>query len=315
MDLRDIEYFGVIAEHGNLGRAAEALGLSTPALSKSLRRLEDALDAKLVRRTPKGVELTAEGRALLPHVSRLRLSLADVIREVSQIRQGSAGHLRVATTTGNLEDLVGAACSQFLNQAHGATLALGVVAQDDLMAVLRAGKFDLAVGTLSGATPDLVHHFLFDDVFVVHASPRHRLAGRAKVTLEEVAKERWIRTAATGFSGQAFNKAFEQRNIIPPTITLESVSVIARLHAAASSDLLYFAPRSVATLAAQRFKLVEIPVQELKYTRRNMVSYRRDAYLTPAGHKFIAILKAAADKLTAGHLAASTEGACRQFTL
>ena len=48
MELRDIEYFAVVADCGNLGRAAEELGLSTPALSKSLRRLECALDAKVV---------------------------------------------------------------------------------------------------------------------------------------------------------------------------------------------------------------------------------------------------------------------------
>ena len=42
MELRDLEYFVVVAEHGQLGRAAELLGLSQPALSKSLRRLEDA---------------------------------------------------------------------------------------------------------------------------------------------------------------------------------------------------------------------------------------------------------------------------------
>ena len=65
MELRDIEYFTVVAEHGNLGRAAEALGLSQPALSKSLRRLEHEIGAKLVKRTPKGVELSAEGMALL----------------------------------------------------------------------------------------------------------------------------------------------------------------------------------------------------------------------------------------------------------
>jgi len=53
MELREIEYFAVIAEHGHLGRAAEVLGLSQPALSKSLRRLEQALQAKLVKRTSK----------------------------------------------------------------------------------------------------------------------------------------------------------------------------------------------------------------------------------------------------------------------
>ena len=57
MDLRDVEYFAVVAQHGHLGRAAEALGLGQPALSMSLRRLEKSAQAKLVKRTPKGVEL------------------------------------------------------------------------------------------------------------------------------------------------------------------------------------------------------------------------------------------------------------------
>jgi DNA-binding transcriptional LysR family regulator len=297
MDLRDIEYFGVIADHRNLGRASEALGLTTPALSKSLRRLESALNAKLVRRTSKGIELTPEGRALIPHVKRLRLSFADLTREVSCIRDGNAGHLRVATTPGNLEDVVGAACGEFLNDARGATVALGVIAQDDVMGALLEGKFDLAVGVISAATPDLVHHHFSDDVFVVHAAARHRLAGRAQVELEEVARERWIRTAATGYAGHAFNKVFEDRGIKPPEIALECVSLTARLHAVSKSDLLYFAPRAIAVLAAPRFKLVELPVKELTYARHNVVSHRSDAYLPPAADKFIAALKSTAQML------------------
>lgn len=301
MDIRDIEYFGAIADHRNLGRASEALGLTTSALSKSLRRLESALDAKLVRRTAKGIELTPEGRALIPHVKRLRLSLADITREVSCIRNGNSGHLRIVTTPGNLEDLLGAACGAFLHDARDAKIALGVVAQDDVMGALREGKFDLAVGIISAATPDLVHQHLSDDMFVVHSSAHHRLAGRAQVELEELAKERWIRTAATGYAGQAFNKVFEERGITPPEIALECVSLTARLHAVARSDLLYFAPRAVAVLAAPRFKLVELPVNELTYARHNVVSYRRDVYLPPAAHKFIAVLKSTAQMLAEGH--------------
>jgi len=72
MELRDIEYFAVLAEHGNVGRAAAALGISQPALSKCLQRLETALATKLVDRTTKGVELTAEGTAL-----RLRANVSS----------------------------------------------------------------------------------------------------------------------------------------------------------------------------------------------------------------------------------------------
>src|SRR4051794_27390345 len=95
MELRDIEYFAVVAEHGHLGRAAAALGLSQPALSKSLRRLELALQAKVVTRTPKGVEITAEGSALLARARELQLSLRSIGREIADLSAGRVGHVRV----------------------------------------------------------------------------------------------------------------------------------------------------------------------------------------------------------------------------
>ena len=51
MELRDIEYFAVVAEHGHPGRAAEVLKLTQPAPSKSLRRLQETLQVKLAKRT------------------------------------------------------------------------------------------------------------------------------------------------------------------------------------------------------------------------------------------------------------------------
>src|SRR5215475_2176125 len=88
MELRDIEYFAVVAEHGHLGRAANALGLSQPALSKSLRRLERDLQVKLVKRTPKGIELTSEGSVLLLRVRDLRLSMHSLRREITDVGEG-----------------------------------------------------------------------------------------------------------------------------------------------------------------------------------------------------------------------------------
>ena len=94
IELRDIEYFAVIAEHKHVGHAAEALGLSQSALSRSLRRLEAAMHERVVVRTPKGVELTAAGSALLSQIGRLRLAMEDVIREATDLSQGIAGQLR-----------------------------------------------------------------------------------------------------------------------------------------------------------------------------------------------------------------------------
>src|SRR5215207_8301172 len=95
MELRDIEYFAVLAEHGHFGRAAAALGISQPALSKSLRRLEAVLEVSLMRRTAKRVELTAEGSALASRARELRLSLQSVTQEIKEIDKGRVGQLRI----------------------------------------------------------------------------------------------------------------------------------------------------------------------------------------------------------------------------
>jgi LysR family transcriptional regulator, regulator of abg operon len=71
-------------------RASEILELSPPALSKSLRRLEQSMKAKLVTRSAKGVELTVLGSALLAQIARIRLTLDDVAREAEDLSQGRA---------------------------------------------------------------------------------------------------------------------------------------------------------------------------------------------------------------------------------
>src|SRR3954464_10522706 len=117
MELRDIEYFEEIAEQRHLGRAAERLGLSQPALSKSLRRLEEAMQVKLFDRNAKGLELTAEGSLLLARARDLRLSLRNVAREVSEVSEGRAGRLRIGVGPVVPTPLISYALGQLLLEA------------------------------------------------------------------------------------------------------------------------------------------------------------------------------------------------------
>src|SRR5215813_6494829 len=122
MELRDIEYFTVIAEQGNRERAADILGLSQPALSKSLRRLEDALRVKLFRRSPRGLTLPAEGSTLLQRTRELRLSLQSVAREVSEVGDGRVAHLRVGVGPSVPGHLVAAASASLMMDAPRTTM-------------------------------------------------------------------------------------------------------------------------------------------------------------------------------------------------
>ena len=300
MELRDIEYFAAIAEHRNLGRAAEALGLGQPALSKSLRRLEQSAQAKLVERTPKGVDLTAAGAALLSHVRRLRLALDDVAHEVADVGQGRAGHLRVGTGAGLGEHLLMPVCSSFLTAAPKVTLKIIVGTNDLLMPALRRGELDLLIsGIYSTPTEDLVQEHLVDDDLVVYASTRHRLAGCARITLADVAAERWVVPAANALAADVVAwrpllRAVEERGLRLPHVTMESTSLLLRFQTVADSDLIGFTSRQLLKQFTPHFNLVELPVHELKWTRRVGVSYRKDGYLFPAAQRFIALLKSSA---------------------
>jgi DNA-binding transcriptional LysR family regulator len=294
---RDIEYFAVVAERGHVGRAAEEVGLSQPALSKSLRRLERALGAKLVKRTPKGVDLTAVGAALFLRARGLRLSLADIAREAADLSQGRGGHLRVGTSPGLSVSLLPVACAAMLKEAPQVMLQITVGTSEIVVPALSRGELDLIVKTdpLTGHD-DLVQEHLHDRAFVVLASARHKLAGKKLVSLADLAKERWI-LAASGPSREALCRAFAKDGLPPPRVAVESSSVPFRIQLLPSTDLLGFGPRQFFRESPSHFGLRELHVKGLSSAQSIGVSYRKDAYLSPAALRFIEILKTTAKEI------------------
>lgn len=295
MELRDIEYFAVVAEHGHVGRAAEALGLGQPALSKSLRRLEQAAGARLFARTSKGVELTSAGTALLSRVRRLRLALDDVAQEVADIGQGRAGHLRIGALAGFIDYPVTEACRMMMQEAPDVTLSAAVETVDVLLPGLLNGELDLAVIPMTASPHEnIIQEHLFDDEFVVIASTNHRLARRKRVTIADLAPERWILSTTNAFAVKKLVRAFEDSGLPPPRVTIRTPSLPLRDILVSSTDLLGYSSTRVARAAAPHARFAEFRVRELEWIRRVGVVYRKDAYLSPVARRFIEILKSTA---------------------
>lgn len=292
--LRDIEYFAAIAEHGQVQLAAEALGLSQPALSKSLRRLEQAMQAKLLTRTPKGVELTSVGSALLAQVHKLRLSLDDLNREIGDLSQGHAGRLRIGSGAGLALHLVPSSCAKLLREAPRVTLKISVGDTNPLLTGLRNGELDIVAAPLGSRHEDLVQEHTHDDTWVIYASANHRLTKRKELTLADLARERWAVGAVNSATERLLSHAFESSGLPPPKIAVETTSLPVRHHLVAATDLLALGIRPTVRYAAARLGIVELRVKDLAITHRCGVVYRKDAYLSPAARRFIEILKATA---------------------
>src|SRR5262249_47138445 len=303
MELRDIEYFAVVAEHAHLGRAAEALGLSQPALSKSLRRLEQALQAKLVKRTPKGVELTPEGSVLFLRVRELRLSLQGVAREVAEVGEGRVGHLRIGVGFPRPEELLASAFAALLKDAPRTSLIVTVSDNDVMVPALRNGELDLIFNVLPvmGSLEGLVREHLYDDEQVVWAATGHRLVGRKHVTLADLAQERWAVSALTQASQHRLHEAFRDAGLPPPRIALECRSPNLYLRTVARSEILGWMQRRFVERSDLASALKALPVKELAWQRPIGLVYRQESYLPPAIGRFIEILKARAKHIAPLH--------------
>jgi DNA-binding transcriptional LysR family regulator len=293
MELRDLEYFVVVAEHGQLGRAADLLRLSQPALSKSLRRLEDAMEVKLFRRTAKGMELTAEGSLLLVRARELGQSLRNVAREVSDVSRGHVGHIKLGVGPIVNDQFLLAAFAELLRAEPRITMKVIVSDADEIMPALYSGQLDVVINLSLPSLPKppaaLVFIPLYEDECVVCCAPDHRLAARTHVPLSELSKERWAWSEPGLPTQQRLHEVFRGFGAAACCIRVSPLSL--RLQAAANSDLLLYTSRAVARrFGAGQNALHALPVKELHWLRPVGVIHRKEPYLSPAVRRFIEIL-------------------------
>lgn len=112
-DLRQLRHFVALAEHGNFARAAEAVHLSQPALSRSIQALEGSLGCTLVDRHSRGISLTAHGQLVLEHARRLLAGSRALHNAVSQLGNLASGELRLGSGPYPAARLVPQAIGQF----------------------------------------------------------------------------------------------------------------------------------------------------------------------------------------------------------
>ncbi len=116
MDLRQLRYFIALAEHRSFVRAADAMGITQPAFSRSIQGLEQELGCQLVDRGSKDLRPTPEGQVVLQHALSLVQGSANLIHEIAQLNKLDAGELRFGSGPAPAQQLVPDAVADFINR-------------------------------------------------------------------------------------------------------------------------------------------------------------------------------------------------------
>src|SRR6266700_2703595 len=177
---RDLQVFFSVVQCGSMAKAANELGVTQPAVSEVVAGLEHAFGVRLFDRSPKGVEPTVYGRALLKRG----------IRDIEFLADPARGEVRIGCPDSLAGGMLAPFVEKFCSRYPGIVITIEPVPSPTLeLPELHARKLDVVVSRLSKAQADdpfgddLDVEILFEDEVVVAAGANSRLVRRRKMTL------------------------------------------------------------------------------------------------------------------------------------
>lgn len=257
-DLRQLRHFVALAEHGHFARAAEAVHLSQPALSRSIQALEAQLGCNLVDRHSRGISLTAHGRLVLEHARRLLAGSQALSNAVSQLGNLEAGELRLGAGPYPAARLVPQAVGRLLQRYPRVRVKLDIGNWLTLRDSLLDDAIELFVADTREFAGDPLLHIetLRRHAGVLFCRPGHPLLRRRGLTLADLLDYPLAGTQLPQAVAHALAAASGREQ--PLSIQCDNFLVLKSL--VADSDVLSMAPWDVLAEDIGAGRLARLPL-------------------------------------------------------
>jgi DNA-binding transcriptional LysR family regulator len=272
---RELSVFLAIARSGSINAASKAMGMTQPALSRSLKRLEDQLDANLFTRHPSGMALTAFGGALRRHAELVEFESNRVVEELKMMGGASTGSVRVGLVPSAIGGLFQSALPHVYKASPKIRIRLVEGSGDRMIEAVARGEVDFAVvGRLSmETTPDVVATPLAREEVCVAAGARHPVFRKAtKITLKQLRNYAWALPENGNAIWYGFLELFRSAGLEPPVPVISSNSVHALKSIVGHHRHLTMMTRVVFALEEQHGSILPVPgtswLRELAVVRR-----------------------------------------------
>ncbi len=288
---RRIRYFLAAANRLHFSAAAAELHISQPALSRSIRQLEERLGVPLFERAAKGVVLTRYGELLARRVRLMELDAEHTIAEIEAIKTGTGGTLRIGAGPVWMRTFLPPAVVTMQRQRPEVQIDLWTGVMETHLSALMNGKIDLLCGDLDFPNhPELVSIHLIDLEFVIIAGKKHPLAGKASVTAEELLNYPWILLRNDYLGRNRFGGFFAAQSLAPPKAAIMISPTVDRLAYLALGDYLSFIPKHTLDVA-ERNDCVRIEMERAFWVAPHGMVYRRTNTPEASLSAFVSIVK------------------------
>lgn len=297
MNLNPLRIFLAIVDTGSQRGAARALGLTQPAITKALQRLEAELDVRLFERSVHGAALTEYGEVLLGHARLIEFEVKTCVEALDQLKGAHKGSVSIALShlPGTL--LLPKVLRGFRRNWPEVNLRIAAGAYPFLLTQVRQGALDFAVAPAPAQNwpEDLVREPLMPTRLSAVVRRGHPFAGATR--LAELIGAEWIVPTQESATAQALIAAMRDQGLPRPVCRVTCETFTGLTMSVASGDLIGLIPSEMVGSIAGFADVMELRITDRLDGAELCLIRRRTSVLTPAAAALATSLANAAKRL------------------
>ncbi|WP_027134589.1 LysR family transcriptional regulator [Geminicoccus roseus] len=301
MDFRHLKYFLAVAEHGSLQMAARRLGITQPALTKAIRRIEDSVGVRLFDRHAYGVRLNAYGSAFLKDAQDLDQAFHDAMGRMRSLRRGITGLITIAAGPFWQDAVLPGAIAEMRRLRPDVLIKVMSGADDHLRELLKSRRLAFMLSAdhppALRSEPGLVWENLMVDEYRVIADVGHPLHRCAEISPAQLLDYPWILPPQQGNMVGRLRLLLRSLGLSDPVPSVETESIHLKFNLMRGSD--YLSYHAMAHLRAYCPDFIRPIMAPGTAAVRHAGLWKREGMsLGPADLTLIDILKRCCDELS-----------------
>jgi DNA-binding transcriptional LysR family regulator len=261
--IHDLHVLMTVVQAGSMGKAADRLNVTQPAVSRSIAELEHLLGVRLLDRHRQGIEPTKFGRALLDCGVAVFDDLRQGVQNIEFLTDPTAGEVRIGCNSILAASFVSAVIDRLSRRYPQIAFHFVIGQISELHRELSERNVDVLVAQRLGPIADerLDFDFVFDDSFVVAAAAGNPWTKRRKIDLTELANEPWVLPPLTSVTGSILREAFRARGLDYPRTAVFVLPTEVRISLMMTGRYLTILAGFALTFPAPRPQIKVLPVE------------------------------------------------------
>ena len=290
--LRHLHTFVAVAQQGTLGRAAETLNLSQPALSKTLNELQQLTGTRLLERGRLGAQLTLVGEQFLTHAVKVLDALNSAGQALNRKEGLNNDIVRIGALPTAALGILPTVIGQFHKQQKDITLQVATMNNTMLLAGLTSGEIDIGIGRMSD--PELMsglhYELLFLESLKLVVRPGHPLL-QETVTLSRVMEWPVVVSPKGTVPRQNAEALLQSQGCKMPAGCIETLSASLSRQLTVDFDYVWFVPSGAVKDDLRRGVLTALPIATQGAGEPIGILTRVDATLTPGTQTLLSAIR------------------------